>query len=207
MLGSNQRRLSRRFYSPSLLAEADAADQRIRASRCDSGPPPSAMRPCEPGSGAVKATDGGAEATDGAGRSGYADRPPGFCPLTWHFRLRLDIAVSLVYGVLLGVPGGGGAGDPPVGGISLPVDAVGVDLEQDGDGGPGAASYFGGGQPGVQPGRDGGVPQVVEPAAKRRPALTRPLPHLRRPRSLRSSVRGRCIRRSVVRDEGARAGL
>ena len=25
------------------------------------------------------------KATDGAGGSGYADRPPGFLPLTWHF--------------------------------------------------------------------------------------------------------------------------
>ena len=42
VLGSNQRRLSRRFYSPSLLAEAHAADQHIRRSRRRPGPPPSA---------------------------------------------------------------------------------------------------------------------------------------------------------------------
>lgn len=30
---------------------------------------------------------GAEKATDGAGRSGYADRPPGFLPLTWHFRM------------------------------------------------------------------------------------------------------------------------
>jgi hypothetical protein len=35
--------------------------------------------------------------------------------------------------------------------------------------------------------------------------FTRPLLRLRRPRSLRSSVRGRCIRRSAVRDGEARA--
>ena len=48
VLGSNQRRLSRRFYSPSLLPEVHAADQRGRASRRDSGPPWSAMRPWVP---------------------------------------------------------------------------------------------------------------------------------------------------------------
>ncbi len=45
VLGSNQRRLSRRFYSPSLLSKAHAADQHIRRSRHDRGPRPSAMRP------------------------------------------------------------------------------------------------------------------------------------------------------------------
>ena len=45
VLGSNQRRLSRRFYSPSLLPEVHAADQRIRRSRHDRGLRPSAMRP------------------------------------------------------------------------------------------------------------------------------------------------------------------
>jgi len=58
VLGSNQRRLSRRFYRPSLLPEPLHADQHGRASRRDSGPPPSAMRPCATGSGAVRATDG-----------------------------------------------------------------------------------------------------------------------------------------------------
>ncbi len=45
VLGSNQRRLSRRFYSPLLLLEAQAADQHICRSRHDRGPQPSAMRP------------------------------------------------------------------------------------------------------------------------------------------------------------------
>ena len=49
VLGSNQRRLSRRFYSPSLLSEAHAADQHICRSRHDRGPRPSAMRPWAPG--------------------------------------------------------------------------------------------------------------------------------------------------------------
>jgi hypothetical protein len=46
VMGSNQRRLSRRFYSTLLLTEAGAADQRLCASRRDCGPPWSAMRPC-----------------------------------------------------------------------------------------------------------------------------------------------------------------
>ena len=49
VLGSNQRRLSRRFYSPSLLPEAHAADQHVRRSRLRPAPLPSAMRPCAPG--------------------------------------------------------------------------------------------------------------------------------------------------------------
>ena len=62
--------VSRRFYSPSLLPESPPADQHGRASRRDSGPPPSAMRPWASGSGA-------AESTDGHGRRGQercADR-------------------------------------------------------------------------------------------------------------------------------------
>lgn len=35
------------------------------------------MRPCVPGFGAVRAMDRSANGTDGTGRSGYADRPPG----------------------------------------------------------------------------------------------------------------------------------
>jgi len=46
VLGSNQRRLSRRFYSPILLSEAYAAYMTLCVSRRDLGPPPSAMRPC-----------------------------------------------------------------------------------------------------------------------------------------------------------------
>ena len=61
VLGSNQRRLSRRFYSPLLQGEADAADQRLCASRRVFGVSPSAMRPWLPGRV-------GAESTDGHGR-------------------------------------------------------------------------------------------------------------------------------------------
>jgi hypothetical protein len=46
VLGSNQRRLSRRFYSPILLPKACAADQRGRRPRPFCWPSPSAMRPC-----------------------------------------------------------------------------------------------------------------------------------------------------------------
>ena len=51
---------------------------------------------------------------------------------------------------------------------ALAVDAVGVDLEQDGDAVAGAAGNFGGGDPGVQPEGDGGVPQVIRAAGQRR---------------------------------------
>jgi hypothetical protein len=45
VLGSNQRRLSRRFYSPILLSESCYPDLRLRVSRRNLGQPPSAMRP------------------------------------------------------------------------------------------------------------------------------------------------------------------
>jgi Integrase core domain len=51
VLGSNQRRLSRRFYSTLLLSEAYSADLRLCASRQDLGWPSSAMRPWTPSSG------------------------------------------------------------------------------------------------------------------------------------------------------------
>jgi hypothetical protein len=54
VLGSNQRRLSRRFYRPSLLEGSNAADPRVCGLRHGSGPPPSAMRPCDAGSGGYK---------------------------------------------------------------------------------------------------------------------------------------------------------
>lgn len=47
------------------------------------GPPPSAMRPCAPG-----LSHGRGRKTHGRGdSSGYADRPSGFLPLAWHFRM------------------------------------------------------------------------------------------------------------------------
>ena len=83
VLGSNQRRLSRRFYSPSLLAEADAAGQHIRRSRRRPGPSPSAMRPCVLG-----LVHGRGRKTHGRGRWERLRRPSaGFSLLTWHFRI------------------------------------------------------------------------------------------------------------------------
>jgi hypothetical protein len=70
MLGSNQRMLSRRFYSPALLHGVYAADQDIRPWRRDCGLPPSAMRPWAPDSGAVRATDEG-----GSGHGRARKRP------------------------------------------------------------------------------------------------------------------------------------
>jgi hypothetical protein len=58
VLGSNQRRLSRRFYSPLAPPESLTPDQRLCVSRQDCGPPPSAVRPCAPGLGARPRTDG-----------------------------------------------------------------------------------------------------------------------------------------------------
>ena len=51
VLGSNQRRLSRRFYSPLPPPESYAIDLRLCVTRRDFGSPPSAMCPCAPGSG------------------------------------------------------------------------------------------------------------------------------------------------------------
>ena len=86
VLGSNQRRLSRRFYSTLAPPEPPPADQRIRRTRRVYGPPPSAMRPWVPGSGGrachgrrrTSPRTGAEKATDGARGSGYADRFAGF---------------------------------------------------------------------------------------------------------------------------------
>jgi hypothetical protein len=92
-MGSNHRRLSRRFYSPNALPERPLADQRGRAPRCDFGLPPSAMRPWAQDSGTVRVTDGG-ETRHGRGRKNPRTGPvgaatptvrPGFMSLTWYF--------------------------------------------------------------------------------------------------------------------------
>jgi hypothetical protein len=54
-----------------------------------------------------------------------------------------------------------GAADGLVDSVVLAVDAVGVDLEQDGDAVPSAPSGLGCRDIGVEPQRDGGVAQVV----------------------------------------------
>ena len=52
-----------------------------------------------------------------------------------------------------------GIGDPLVSGLSLPVNAVGVNHEQDGDAVPGVAGDLGRGHLGVQPQRHRRVPR------------------------------------------------
>jgi hypothetical protein len=56
----------------------------------------------------------------------------------------LAVAVFLAAGFALDVLSVEGVGDALVGGVGLPVDAVRVDLQQDGDAVPGAAGDFGG---------------------------------------------------------------
>ncbi len=84
-MGSNHRRLSRRFYSPLAPAKSPPADQHGRASRCDFTPPPSAMRPWAPNFGAEKSTDRGRKIHGRNGGSGYADRPARFLPSDLRF--------------------------------------------------------------------------------------------------------------------------
>jgi len=149
VMGSNHRRLSRRFYSPPAPPESPPADQRGRHSRRDFGPPPSAMRPCAPGFG-VRAVDGPSrnrprtatdQPTDGAGGSGYADRsrPDSRSDLPFQDACSMSPSPSSP-GVFLGVLGAEGLGDALVGGGRLAVDAVGVDLQQDRDAMPAGAS-------------------------------------------------------------------
>jgi hypothetical protein len=92
--------------------------------------------------------------------------PPVFLPLTCHFRLRAHCRRRLRWGPGL-LRGGEGVGDALVGGIRLPVDAVRVDLQQDGDAVPGTAGDLSRRYPGVQPQRHCRVAQD----AKRRNAL------------------------------------
>jgi hypothetical protein len=97
-----------------------------------------AVRYASVGSGFSPRT-GAEKATDGAGGSGYGDRLHGFMPLTLHFRIpgrcRLPHRPARA-----GVLCSGGVGDPLVRGVGLPVDAVGVDLQQDCDAVPGPAA-------------------------------------------------------------------
>jgi hypothetical protein len=99
VLGSNQRRLSRRFYSTLAPPRSPPADQRIRRSGRVGGPPPSAMRPWAPGfgvrvvhgrartsprTGAEKATDGRGKG-HGRGRWERLRQPP--VAFTWDFSI------------------------------------------------------------------------------------------------------------------------
>src|SRR5690242_8004533 len=60
-----------------------------------------------------------------------------------------------------------GTVDALVGGVGLAVDAVGVDLEQDGDAVPGAAGDLCSGHARIQGQGHTGVPQVVGPGGER----------------------------------------
>ena len=92
---------------------------------------------------------------------GGTGRPPDACLLLASSGCLLAAVVIFTAGAGLGLGGGEGVGDALVGGISLAVDAVGVDLEQDSDAVPGAAGDLGRRHPGVQPQRHRRVPQVV----------------------------------------------
>jgi hypothetical protein len=73
----------------------------------------------------------------------------------------LAVAVSLITRVLLGVLSSESVGNPLVRGISLPVDAVGANLQQDRDAVSGPAGHLGRRDAGVQLQGNRRVPQVV----------------------------------------------
>src|SRR5487761_1573188 len=76
VLGSNQRRLSRRFYSPILPSESYAVNVLSCVPRRNSGPPPSAMRPCARGRWPAEAR------TAASGGPAFTPRFGPFWPLT-----------------------------------------------------------------------------------------------------------------------------
>ena len=91
VLGSNQRRLSRRFYSPSLQAESNGADQRKQGPRQCEIPVPSAICPWAPGPDAADLTDGhGRRRSERYRRLAHA-----FNPLTCDFRTRPRHPISV----------------------------------------------------------------------------------------------------------------
>jgi hypothetical protein len=128
-----QRTQSRRFTA-ARSARVTSADQRIRASRCDSRA--AAVRyasvgagfrgPCGPRTEAERATDG-------AGGSGYSDRPAPLLASDLPFQEACSVSSSSSPGVWLGAADVECVGDALVRGGGLAVDAVGVDLEQDRD--------------------------------------------------------------------------
>jgi hypothetical protein len=92
VLGSNQRRLSRRFYRPlSSHPSHTSADQHIHAARQDTGTPPSAIRPCTRGSRETRTGHGQEIARPRTARpgNGHAGRPPG-SPALQPLRRRQD---------------------------------------------------------------------------------------------------------------------
>src|SRR6185437_16861794 len=123
------------LVSPILLFKSYAPDLPLCAPRRILGPPPSAMRPCAGSRWRGDARTG----TDGGVRRLRLHAP---IRAFMAFDLRrssclLAVAVFLVPRFRLGVLGAEGVGDALVGGVGLPVDAVRVDLEQDGDAVPG----------------------------------------------------------------------
>jgi hypothetical protein len=113
-----------------LQPESYAADLRVCVPRRGSGPPLSAMRPCVGSRWRGDARTG----TDGGVRRLRFHAPiRAFVAFDLRrSRYLLAVAVFLVPRSGLGVPGSEGIGDALVGGVGLPVDAVGVDLQQDG---------------------------------------------------------------------------
>jgi hypothetical protein len=130
-----------RSYGPSLLAEAGAAGKRVRCPIRRAGPPASVMCPCDQGRGRVTHGRHGRGVRRlrphaSPGFSAFAlplFRMPARCRRLGRFRARRLWCE--------------GIGDALVGGVGLTVDAVGVDLEQDGDGVPGAGGDLGRGHP------------------------------------------------------------
>jgi hypothetical protein len=114
------------------------------------------LHPDEPETRKIRG--GGAEgpaAPDPPGETGPNEPPPNAHPHRRQFLANATIppmrmadlafqdacalSPSLVTGLGLGVPHSEGVGDPLVRGVSLPVDAVGVDFQQDGGAVPGMA--------------------------------------------------------------------
>ena len=117
MLGSNQRRLSRRFYSPSLLAEANDTGLRVRGLRRYRGV--RAVRYVS-----VRWESGAALGADTHGRRPWILRLHAlgrlFYPLTCHLSGCLfAVAVCLVVRLGPGVRSTEGVGNPPVGSVGL----------------------------------------------------------------------------------------
>jgi len=100
VLGSNQRTLSRRFYSTLLLAEFHTADQRGRGWRLVLGPLPSAMCPCARDRGRRDARTAPAEGYDLAFQA--ADRR--FLHLTARDVVTLTYKQTGCHGLRLRVP-------------------------------------------------------------------------------------------------------
>src|SRR5258708_39731387 len=114
-----------------------------------------------PGAGPDQRTRAGSVCSALAARPWYRGRQASRGPGGW--ALACGAGSFAVVFVLLAE----GVVDALVGCAGLAVDAVGVDLEQDGDAVAGAAGDLGGGDPGVEPQGHGGVAEVVGAAGQR----------------------------------------